>query len=542
MLINVRHLISTFYNFTGKLKNVAFGTSGHRGTSLDGSFNRQHIEAITQAICEYRTANSITGPLYLGFDTHGLSTPAFKVALKVLHANGVKVIVNRFNEYTPTPVISRMIIRHNQMNGTEKADGIVITPSHNGPGDGGFKYNPPHGGPADVDATGWIEKRANEIMTENNKVVKLSNYYWARYGAQLTKKTVAKDFVAPFVEDLGKVIDFTAIREAKLKIGVDPMGGAGVHYWRKIAKRYGIRIDVVNKKVDPQFGFMTLDHDGKIRMDCSSKYAMAGLIGLKDQFDIAFGNDPDYDRHGIVTPEGLMNPNHFLAVAIWYLLQNRPEWAANLKIGKTLVSSSMIDKVVADLGHELYEVPVGFKWFVDGLAMGWLAFGGEESAGATFLCMDGSTWTTDKDGFALALLAAEIRAKTGLSPQHIYDNILVPKYGNFYYDRNDVELTETSAPLFRKSAKELATRLKIGDKIAGRKIVKVIITAPGNNAPMGGAKVFFDDGSWFAVRASGTELKGKIYIETFGAESLTTELKALWENINNEVEPIMLAA
>jgi phosphoglucomutase len=517
MLVDVPRLVSAYYTVRWQ-KKVEFGTSGHRGTSLNGSFNESHIQAITQAICDYRKANNIAGPLFIGFDSHALSYPAFKTALEVLAANDVKVVVNQGDELSPTPVISRLILNHNRTKvagGVVLADGIVITPSHNGPADGGIKYNPPHGGPADTDVTKVIENKANDILTWNNATVQLMPFTAAR------RQVTERDFVAEFTAELAGVVDLAAIRAKKVRIGADPLGGAGVHYWEPIAKQYGLDITVVNKDVDPTFGFMTVDSDSTIRMDCSSPDAMASLISLKDKFDIAFGNDPDFDRHGIVTPDGLMNPNHYLSVAIWYLMQNRPNWAPNLKVGKTLVSSSMIDKVVAGLGKELYEVPVGFKWFVPGLSDGWLAFGGEESAGASFLQMDGKTWTTDKDGFALALLSAEILARTGLTPSQIYRNVLVPKYGDPLYKRIDGPISDE-----QKAVLKALDPARITGQVAGLNIAQVLTKAPGNGAAMGGVKVILADSSWFAIRPSGTEPKMKLYLESWSGETILDRLQA----------------
>lgn len=516
MLVNVPKLVSAYYSVRWQ-KPVEFGTSGHRGSSLNGSFNAPHIQAITQAICDYRKEQRITGPLFIGFDSHALSFPAFKTALEVLAANGVKVVVNKGDEFSPTPVISRLIINHNRGQAAghaDLADGIVVTPSHNGPADGGIKYNPSHGGPADTDVTKVIEVAANNFLKLNNVAVRQQAFVEAR------RQVRERDFIAEFSADLAGVVDVAAIRAKKIRIGADPLGGSGVHYWEPIAQLYGLDITVVNKEVDPTFGFMAVDSDSTIRMDCSSPDAMAGLIGLKDQFDIAFGNDPDFDRHGIVTPDGLMNPNHYLSVAIWYLIQNRPNWSANLKVGKTLVSSSMIDKVVAGLGKELYEVPVGFKWFVPGLSEGWLAFGGEESAGASLLQLDGKTWTTDKDGFALALLSAEILAKTGLTPSQIYRQVLVAKYGEPIYKRIDGPITDE-----QKAALKGLDPAKITGQIAGLNISQVLTRAPGNGAAMGGVKVILDDSSWFAIRPSGTEPKMKLYLESWSGKELLAKLQ-----------------
>ena len=493
-------------------ERVAFGTSGHRGSAFKLSFNEAHILAIAQAVCEYRAAQSIVGPLFLGKDTHALSAPAQRTVLEVLAANGVEVILQAEGGYTPTPVISRAILDYNRQNCTHgtgddcQADGLVITPSHNPPQDGGIKYNPPHGGPADTDATGWIEQRANALMVEGNKDV-LRVPYEQALAAPTTQQ---QDFVAPYVADLGNVIDMAAIRDAGLKIGVDPMGGAAVAYWKPIAEKYGLNLEVVNPNVDPAFGFMTLDHDGKIRMDCSSPYAMAGLVGLKDRFDIAWGNDADVDRHGIVTPSmGLMNPNHFLAVAIHYLLTHRPEWKHDVAVGKTLVSSGLIDRVVTGLGRKFIEVPVGFKWFSPGLLAGSLCFGGEESAGASFLRRDGTVWTTDKDGIILGLLAAEITAVTGKDPGHYYQE-LAAQHGTPYYVRIDAAATP---------AQKTAFKTLTGDKVAaatlaGERITGKFTRAPGNDAPIGGLKVTTENG-WFAARPSGTEDIYKIYAESF---------------------------
>ncbi|OGC03947.1 phosphoglucomutase, alpha-D-glucose phosphate-specific [candidate division WOR-1 bacterium RIFOXYA12_FULL_43_27] len=521
MLVNVPRLVSSYYAPQGQLGKVEFGTSGHRGSSLKGTFNELHIAATTQAICEYRKGQNITGPLFIGFDTHALSEPAFRTAIEVLVANGVEVVVHKGDEYTPTPVISHLILGHNKGRTEQLADGIIITPSHNGPQDGGFKYNPPHGGPADVDATKWIENRANRIMDPFSLTPAIAKTFYDTSRQMVTER----DFISPFVEGLATVVDMEAIRQSGIKIGVDPMGGSGVHFWAPIAERYGLQnLEIVNPYVDPTFGFMTLDSDGTIRMDCSSPYAMASLIGLASKYDIAWGNDTDFDRHGIVCrPDGLMNPNHYLSVAIWYLLQNRPGWSANVKIGKTLVSSSMIDKVVAGLGKQLYEVPVGFKWFVQGLLDGSVAFGGEESAGASFLRMDGTTWTTDKDGFALTLLSAEILAKTGKTPGEIYRQILVPQYGEPFYKRADGPITDEQ----KKILKALQPSSITATTLAGLGIANIMTTAPGNGASIGGVKVVLADGSWFALRPSGTEPKMKLYIESFGGE-------ALWNKIFEE--------
>jgi phosphoglucomutase len=521
--IHLPRLIAAYYTQEPS-GPVAFGTSGHRGAALSGTFNEAHIAATAQAIVEYRAGQGLRGPLFLGFDTHGLSEPAFRTTLSVLAANGVETVIHQGDEYTPTPVISFLILDHNRTKGVPEADGVVITPSHNPPQDGGIKYNPPTGGPADVDATGWIERRANQIMAGGLAEVKRMPYQKARQSAT----THSKDFIRPFVAGLKTVVDLDAIRSAGLKLGADPLGGSGVHFWEPIAEAYGLNLTVVNRFVDPTFGFMPLDADGQVRMDCSSPHAMANLIALADRFDLAWGNDPDFDRHGIVCSGRLMNPNHYLSVAAWYLIQNRPGWSGDLKIGKTLVGSSMFDKVAAGLGRELYEVPVGFKWFVPGLLAGALAIGAEESAGAAFLRMDQTPWTTDKDGFSAVLLAAEIMAKTGRTPAEIYDRVLVPAYGEPYYRRVDAPITDGQKAVLKKlSPQDITTR-----NLAGQKIVSILTAAPGNNASIGGVKVVLDDGSWFAVRPSGTEPKMKLYIESFGGEPL-------WERINDQALPLI---
>jgi phosphoglucomutase len=495
-------------------EQVTFGTSGHRGTPLDTSFTEAHILAITQAICEYRRGQGIAGPLFLGKDTHAVSGPAEQTALEVLAANGVEVVIQQDDGYTPTPAISRAILRHNDeaarrpggsaQSGT--ADGIVITPSHNPPQDGGFKYNPPNGGPADSDITGWIQQRANAILGAGNREVQ-------RVGlakALQADTTHAQDLVGPYVDELKLVIDFDPVRHARLRFGVDPLGGASLSYWPRIAERYGIDLTVVNDVIDPTFGFMTLDHDGTIRMDCSSPPAMASLVGLKEQFAVAWGNDPDADRHGIVTPSnGLLNPNHYLAVAIGYLLQHRPQWPRAAKVGKTLVSSALIDRVVADHGRELLEVPVGFKWFAPGLFDGSCCFGGEESAGASFLRRDGQVWTTDKDGLLLGLLAAEITAVTGKDPGVLY-NELTARLGAPVYTRIDTPCTPAEKAAFARLTPE-AVRVTA---LAGDPITAKLTRAPGNNASIGGLKVTTAQG-WFAARPSGTENVYKLYAESF---------------------------
>jgi len=491
-------------------QRVAFGTSGHRGSALEASFNEAHILAIAQAICDYRRAKAIGGPLYLGMDTHALSAPAQRSALEVLAANGVQTVMQRAAGFTPTPVISHAIVAHNRGRNAGFADGVVITPSHNPPADGGIKYNPPHGGPADADVTGWIEARANALLKAGNAAVKRVSY-----DAALSAATTRQDdFIAPYVEDLTTVLDMEAIRAARLKLGVDPLGGAAVHYWAPIAERYGLDLTVVNPRVDPKFAFMTLDHDGKIRMDCSSPYAMAGLVKLKDAFRVAWGNDADADRHGIVTPSaGLMNPNHYLAVAIDYLLAHRPQWPTGAAIGKTLVSSGLIDRVVRRRGRRLLEVPVGFKWFAPGLHDGSCLFGGEESAGASFLRRDGAAWTTDKDGLIMGLLAAEITARTGKDPSEHY-LALAAELGTPYYRRVDAPAT----PEQKARLKDLDPGAVHAGVLAGEPIVARLTRAPGNEAPIGGLKVVAENG-WFAARPSGTEDIYKIYAESFKSEA-----------------------
>jgi len=496
-----------------KTQLVSFGTSGHRGTSLDGTFTDAHIAAITQAICEYRKANGITGPVMMGKDTHALSDVAQRTALEVLAANGVDVLVQSGNGFTPTPVISHAILTYNRDRYASKqglADGIIITPSHNPPSDGGFKYNPPNGGPADTDVTDVVQKRANELLRADNAGVKRVPFERA-LKAPTTRQ---HDYVLPYVRDLASVLDMAAIKGAKLKLGVDPLGGAALAYWRPIAEMYGLDLTVVNPNVDPTFAFMSVDHDGKIRMDCSSPYAMAGLVKLKDQFRVAFANDPDSDRHGIVTPSaGLMNPNHYLAVAIRYLLTHRPQWSPASAVGKTLVSSGMIDRVVAQLGGTLCEVPVGFKWFAPGLFDGRVCFGGEESAGASFLKRDGTVWSTDKDGPLLALLAAEITAVTGKDPGEHYRE-LSGQFGESVYTRIDAPAT----PAQKDKLKKLSPENVKASQMAGEPITAKLTRAPGNNAPIGGLKVTTQNG-WFAARPSGTENIYKIYAESFRGQS-----------------------
>jgi phosphoglucomutase len=489
---------------------VSFGTSGHRGSPLHGSFTEAHILAITQAICDYRRAHATDGPLYMGKDTHALSGSAQRTALEVLAANDVPTVIQRDDGFTPTPVVSRAILVHNRSRSDRLADGIVIMPSHNPPEDGGFKYNPTNGGPADTDVTQWIEDRANELLRGGNADVKRM-----RFAAAITAETThQEDLVLPYVNDLRNVVDMDLIRDAGLKLAVDPLGGAAVHYWEPINAIYKLDIAVVNPQVDPTFSFMTVDHDGAIRMDCSSPYAMAGLVGLKDRYRVAFGNDADADRHGIVTPgAGLMNPNHYLSVAIHYLLTHRPNWPAEAAVGKTLVSSSMIDRVVHKLGRRLSEVPVGFKWFAPGLFDGSCCFGGEESAGASFLRRDGGVWTTDKDGPIMDLLAAEITARTGKDPGEHYD-ALTAEFGTAYYARIDAPATpEQKARLERLSPEAV----KASD-LGGEPIVAKLMRAPGNGAPIEGLKVVTRNG-WFAARPSGTEAVYKIYAESFRDEA-----------------------
>jgi phosphoglucomutase len=510
LLVDVDQLRKEYHtrkpDVTDRAQRVSFGTSGHRGSSLRGAFNEAHVLAITQAICDYRKGQGITGPLYIGKDTHALSDPAFVTALEVLAGNGVDVMIDRADGYTPTPVVSHAILTYNRGRTSGLADGILITPSHNPPEDGGFKYNPPHGGPADTDVTRWIEERANQFLASNLNGVSRIAYEQARRVATTHKY----DFVGSYVNDLASVVDMDVIRGARLKIGVDPLGGAGVAYWRPIVERYGVQVEVVNDTVDPTFSFMSLDWDGKIRMDCSSPHAMAKLIALKNRFDIAFGNDTDNDRHGIVTRSaGLMNPNHYLAAAIFYLFTHRPGWRRDAAIGKTVVSSSLIDRVAAKVGRMLVEVPVGFKWFVPGLLDGSLGFGGEESAGASFLRRDGTVWSTDKDGIIMDLLAVEMMARTGRDPSDFYQD-LTRELGAPVYQRIDAPAT----------AQQKAALLKLapGDvkatELAGDPIQAMLTTAPGNGAAIGGLKVVTSHG-WFAARPSGTEEVYKLYAESF---------------------------
>ena len=530
LLIDVARLERDYYQRTPDLVDanqlVSFGTSGHRGTPGSGTFNEAHILATTQAICEYRKINSINGPLFMGKDSHAASAPAQRTALEVLAANGVETFIQRDDGFTPTPSISHAILTHNRGRTSGLGDGIVITPSHNPPSDGGFKYNPTNGGPADTDITGWVQNRANEILRGGNRDVKRVAYE----SALKAGNTHHHDFITPYVNTLGEVIDMDAIRQAGVRIGVDPLGGASLQYWQPIKERYGLDLTLVNTKVDPQFSFMTLDHDGKIRMDCSSPYAMASLVGLKDKFSVAFGCDPDADRHGIVTPTaGLLNPNHFLAVAINYLLTHRPAWNKNSAVGKTLVSSSIIDRVIGALGRKLMEVPVGFKWFAPGLADGSVCFGGEESAGASFLRRDGSVWSTDKDGLILGLLAAEICATTGKDPGQHYAE-LTAKFGAPSYKRVDAAATPEQKKAFKKLTPEAVT----ASTLAGDAITQKLTRAPGNNADIGGLKVCTANG-WFAARPSGTENIYKVYAESFKGD-------AHLDNIIEEAQKIVTAA
>ncbi len=510
ILVNVPRLITAYYKETPDptvaSQRVAFGTSGHRGSAFDGAFNEWHILAITQAIHEYRKQHGTDGPLFLGMDTHALSVPAFASAIEVLAANGVDVMVSEKNEYTPTPAISHAILTYNRGRKTGLADGIVITPSHNPPESGGFKYNPPHGGPADTAATGWIETRANTLIEHGLREVKRIPYE----KALRSSTTHRHDYLGSYVADLGNVLDMEAIRGSKVRMGVDPLGGAGVHYWGPIAERYELDLTVVSDEVDPTFRFMTVDWDGRIRMDPSSAYAMQRLIGLKDRFDVAFACDTDHDRHGVVARStGLLPANHYLAVSAHYLFQNRPQWRKEIAIGKTVVSSQMIDRVATKLGRRLYEVPVGFKWFVDGLIDGSLGFVGEESAGASFLRKDGAVWATDKDGIIPALLAAEITARVGKDPGEVYRD-LTREFGESFSDRVDAPAT----PAEKKLLARLSPEQVKSKQLAGESIQSILTRAPGNDAPFGGLKVIAEKG-WFAARPSGTEDIYKIYAESF---------------------------
>ncbi len=530
MLVNVPRLVTAYYSETPDPsvpeQRVAFGTSGHRGSAFDKAFNEWHILAISQAICLYRAQKKIDGPLFLGMDTHALSEPALASALEVLAANRVEVMLAEGDEYTPTPAISRAILTYNRGREAGLADGIVITPSHNPPHDGGFKYNPPNGGPAESGITGWIQAKANEFLENGLRGVKRIPFE----KAVRASTTHRHDYLNAYIADLANVIDMDAIRGAKISLGVDPLGGAGVHYWAPIAERYGLNLTVVNQAVDPTFRFMTADWDGQIRMDPSSPYAMQSLIGLKDRFQVAFACDPDHDRHGIVTRSaGLLPPNHYLSVAIFYLFQHRPKWRDVAAVGKTVVSSQMIDRVTAKLGRQLYEVPVGFKWFVDGLLDGSLGFGGEESAGASFARLDGSVWTTDKDGIVPALLAAEITARMGRDPGEVYRE-LTREFGEPVYDRVEAPATPEQKEILGK----LSPQQVRSTELAGEKVQAILTRAPGNGAPIGGLKVVAESG-WFAARPSGTEDIYKIYAESFqGADHL--------RSIQQEAQAIVSAA
>jgi len=536
MLVDVAKLITAYYSETPEParpeQRVAFGTSGHRGSSLTTTFNEWHVLAISQAICLYRKAQGIDGPLFLGKDTHALSTSAHTTALEVLAANGVEVMIAEEDDYTPTPAISWAILTYNRGRKTGLADGIIITPSHNPPHDGGFKYNPPHGGPAESAVTSWIEAKANEFLVSGLREVKRI----PAPNARRAPTTQRYDFLHPYINDLRNVIDFEAIRGAKLNLGVDPLGGASVHFWEPLAELYGLNLTVVNREVDPTFRFMTVDWDGQIRMDPSSPYAMERLIGMKDRFDLAFACDPDSDRHGVVTRSaGLMSPNHFLSVAVSYLFQHRPTWNAQAAIGKTVVTTQLIDRVAAKLGRRLHDVPVGFKWFVDGLLNSSLGFGGEESAGASFSRMDGSVWTTDKDGLIPALLAAEITAKTGRDPGELYGD-LTCEFGEPVYDR--VEAPATTA--MKAALTKLVPAQVKATELAGEKIEALLTQAPGNGAPIGGLKAVMKSG-WFAARPSGTEAIYKIYAESFRGEDhlrrLLQEAQALVDSALTASEP-----
>jgi phosphoglucomutase len=533
LLINVPRLVTAYY--TGQpdpaipAQRVAFGTSGHRGSSFDNAFNEAHILAITQAICQYRKQQGIDGPLYIGIDTHALSEPAFASALEVLAANDVEVMVDAANGYTPTPVISHAILTYNRGRKRGLADGIVITPSHNPPQFGGFKYNPPNGGPADTDITQWIERQANALIADGLRDVVRVPFERAHTASTLH----LHQYLDSYVNDLPAVVDLQAISDSKIRIGVDPLGGASVAYWDAIGDRYGLNLEVVNHIIDPTFAFMTVDWDGQIRMDPSSVYAMASMVGLKERFDVAFACDTDADRHGIVSrSQGLLNPNHYLSVAISYLFTNRPQWSSSVAVGKTIVSSSMIDRVVKGLDRRLVEVPVGFKWFVDGLIDGSLGFGGEESSGATFLRRDGTVWTTDKDGLVPNLLAAEITARIGKDPGEVYQE-MTAQFGTPYYTRVDAPAT----PEQKKRLKELSPSEVATSTLAGEEITGKLTTAPGDNAPIGGLKVVTANG-WFAARPSGTENIYKIYAESFKDERhLDTIVSEAQEIVNNALKP-----
>jgi phosphoglucomutase len=532
ILIDIPKLVTAYY--TGKpdtsvsAQLVSFGTSGHRGSSFNNSFNENHILAITQAICFYRAEQKIEGPLFLGFDTHALSAPAFATAMEVLAANKVEVMISESDEYTPTPVISHAILKYNNVLNRGVADGIVITPSHNPPDDGGFKYNPPNGGPAGTAITNWVEAKANELLKDNLQGVKRITFKKALQ----TSTTHRHDYISSYVNDIENIIDMNIIRNSKIKIGVDPLGGAGVHYWEPIAERYHLDLTVVNTIVDPTFSFMTVDWDGQIRMDPSSPYAMQSLIKMKDKFDISFACDTDHDRHGIVTKSaGLLNPNHYLSVAVSYLLQNRPGWLKTAAIGKTVVTTQLIERITKKSGHQLYEVPVGFKWFVEGLLDRTLCFGGEESAGASFSRFDGSAWTTDKDGFIPALLSAEITAKFGQDPGSLY-NELTKEFGNPVYDRIEAKAT----PEQKERLKKLSAGQVKNKDLAGEKIKSIFTEASGNGASIGGLKVITENG-WFAARPSGTEDIYKIYGESFTGEShLKQIIKEAQDIVNTALE------
>ncbi len=521
VLVNIPRLVSAYYTLHPDPQNpaqaVAFGTSGHRGSSLIGSFNEDHVLAISQAIAEYRKAAGITGLLFMGMDTHALSEPAHNTALEVFAGNGVELMIHAGMRYTPTPVISHAILTYNAAHPGTQADGVVISPSHNPPEDGGFKYNPPNGGPADTDTTKWIQARANEIIRDGLKAVKRLPFE----KALKAETTHAIDLITPYIEDLENVVDLQAIAGSGIHIGVDPLGGSGLAYWEPMAERYRLNLEVVNKRIDPTFSFMTLDHDGKIRMDCSSPYAMANLVAMKDKFDIAFGNDVDYDRHGIVTRSlGLMNPNHYLAVAIFYIFQHRTGWLTTTQVGKTLVSSVLIDKVAQKIGRQLYEVPVGFKWFVPGLLAGTLGFGGEESAGASYLRKNGKVWTTDKDGIILDLLAAEILAVTGKDPGEHFQ-ALESELGRTWYSRMDAPSSAREKAILANLSPEMVK----ATTLAGDPITAKLTTAPGNGAPIGGLKVSTAYG-WFAARPSGTEDIYKIYAESLRSAEHLARIQA----------------
>lgn len=525
---NIPALVSNYYLLKPDVsiteQRVQFGTSGHRGSADKTSFNEDHILAIAQAVAEYRIAQGFTGPMFLGKDTHALSEPAFTSALEVLIANGIKVIGQKDRAYTTTPSVSHSILQYNEKN-SDQADGIVITPSHNPPKDGGIKYNPPHGGPAEETITGPVEQRANDIIAEGLKAVKRMPLA----DALASPLYEEQDLVEPYVDDLINIIDIEAIQKSSLKMAVDPLGGAGIAYWKRLIEKYELNIEMVNDEIDPSFRFMTLDKDGAIRMDCSSPYAMASLLAHKDKYDLAFGNDPDYDRHGIVTPSGLMNPNHYLAVCIDYLYRNRPQWGAEVAVGKTLVSSAIIDRVVADLGRTLYEVPVGFKWFVDGLYTGKLGFTGEESAGASFLRKDGTPWTTDKDGILLCLLGAEITAVTGMNPQEYYDK-LAAKHGNAFYNRIQAPANGEQKGVLKKMSPDMVD----AETLAGDAITARLTNAPGNDGAIGGLKVQTENG-WFAARPSGTEDVYKIYCESLKSEAHLKQIEEEAQKIVNDV-------